>query len=82
MKKLETITLLLMLFFAHGIYAQTATAPTTGDGTANNPYRITSLNNLYWISASDAVVSSPTYTQRMSGHYVQMNDINASSTST
>jgi len=79
MKKI--IILQILLLISVGIFAQTATAPITGDGTSTNPYRIISLDNLYWIAASDAVVPSPTYAQRMSSYYMQMNNIDASSTS-
>jgi len=62
------------------ILAQTATAPATGDGSAGNPYQIASLENLYWISAPDAVVPSPTRATRWAAHYKQTADIDASST--
>lgn len=73
---------LILILYSIGIYAQTAIAPSIGNGTSTDPYRITTLNNLYWITAPDAVVSSPTYAQRMGSHYAQMNDINATTTST
>ncbi|HPR31681.1 MAG TPA: hypothetical protein PLK12_06290, partial [Prolixibacteraceae bacterium] len=55
------------------LFAQTATAPTLGDGSASNPYRIASLNNLYWIAENST---------RWSYHYVQTASIDASATST
>ncbi len=62
--------------------AQTATAPSVGDGTLGNPYRIATLENLYWIAATDLVVASPNRTARWSAHYIQTANIDASSTST
>ncbi|MFM2139612.1 MAG: hypothetical protein RJA57_1919 [Bacteroidota bacterium] len=34
--------------------AQTATAPAVGDGTAQNPYQIATLENLYWVTQNPA----------------------------
>ncbi|MDD3050949.1 MAG: hypothetical protein PHR06_07355 [Candidatus Cloacimonetes bacterium] len=61
---------------------QTATAPSLGDGTSGSPYQIASLENLYWIAALDAVVSSPNSATRWTAHYIQTTDIDASSAST
>lgn len=73
-----TITLLTINFSL----AQTATLP-PGNGTAGSPYYITSLENLYWIAASDAVVPSPTQAVRWNSHYLQTNPfIDASTTIT
>lgn len=56
-------------------FAQTATAPATGDGTSANPYQIATLDNLYWLSQNSA--------QWVSGKYfIQTADIDASSTAT
>lgn len=56
--------------------AQTATAPSVGDGTVGNPYQIATLENLYWIS------SQISGTQKFTGKYFkQTADIDASSTS-
>jgi PKD repeat protein len=57
-----------------------ATAPSSGDGTSGNPYQIASLENLYWISASDDVVASPSQAARFGSHYIQVADIDASAT--
>ncbi|PTN32232.1 GLUG motif-containing protein [Desulfonatronum sp. SC1] len=43
------LTALLFLTLTTAALAQTATQP-AGSGTAGNPYRIASLENLYWIS--------------------------------
>ena len=36
------------------LYAQTATPPSTGDGSESNPYQIASLENLYWIAVDSS----------------------------
>ena len=59
------------------LHAQTATAPSAGDGSNDNPYQIATLNNLYWIAAQ---VNSDT---DFSGKYfIQTANIDASHTST
>lgn len=75
------ILFLLVIGFNQTANAQTATAPSVGDGTSGNPYRIATLENLYWIAATDAVVASPRLA-RWSAHYIQTANIDASSTST
>ena len=62
------------------LLAQSAIAPTAGDGTTDNPYEISSLGHLYWLVASDDVVPNPDREVRWSSHYIQTSDINASST--
>ena len=46
-------------------------APSLGDGTTENPYQITTLANLKWLSMTPSVWSS---------HFIQTADINASDT--
>ncbi|MFZ6665689.1 hypothetical protein, partial [Peijinzhouia sedimentorum] len=75
------VLFLLILGFNHTVSAQTATAP-AGTGTALDPYQIATLENLYWIAATDAVVASPDRLTRWSAHYIQTANIDASSTST
>ncbi len=69
----------LSFFATLQILAQTATAPTTGDGSAGNPYQIATIENLYWLTQqqgnSDA---TGLYWQR---NYVQTADIDASASS-
>ncbi|NCC24573.1 MAG: hypothetical protein EOM25_05130 [Deltaproteobacteria bacterium] len=68
--------ILWVLFFliVNGtVAAQNATAPAAGDGSQDNPYQISSLENLYWIAADSS---------RWAAHYIQTADIDASSTST
>ncbi len=52
--------------------AQTAVAPSAGDGTKENPYQIATLENLYWISSDTA---------NWKYNYIQTADINAAQTS-
>lgn len=63
------------------IFAQTAMPPITGAGTASEPYQIATLENLYWIGTTDSTVT-PDLSTRLLAHYIQVADINASSTST
>ncbi|MDY0150739.1 MAG: GLUG motif-containing protein [Candidatus Cloacimonas sp.] len=62
--------------------AQTATAPASGNGSSNYPYQIASLQNLYWIAASDDIVSTPSQQSRWSSYYIQITDIDATPTVT
>lgn len=72
MKKSLLVNLFLLLI-SWGISAQTAIAPSVGDGSSSNPYEITTLENLYWISANTSVWDK---------HFIQTADIDASVTST
>jgi phosphodiesterase/alkaline phosphatase D-like protein len=84
MKKI--IILLFCICVAGIVQAQTAIAPSnfseTGAGTSSNPYHINTLENLYWIAASDDVVISMTLTNRLNSFYEQTANIDASATST
>ncbi|WP_157754702.1 T9SS type A sorting domain-containing protein [Salinivirga cyanobacteriivorans] len=53
--------------------SQTATPPSAGDGTADNPYEISNLDNLYWLTQDSLLWDK---------HYVQIADIDASATIT
>ena len=79
MKKSWLSFLLPIISFC--LLAQTATAPSAGNGSTNNPYQISTISNLYWIAASDAVVPSPSRAVRMTKSYIQTADIDASATS-
>ncbi|MCJ7552803.1 MAG: T9SS type A sorting domain-containing protein [Ignavibacteriaceae bacterium] len=46
--------------------------PSAGDGSIENPYQIATLENLYWIAVDNS---------RWNKHYIQIADIDASSTS-
>ncbi|MFC2188629.1 beta strand repeat-containing protein, partial [Fulvivirgaceae bacterium LMO-SS25] len=72
--------LLFTLGFNINIQAQTATVPVNGDGSPGDPYQIATLENLYWIAATDAVVASPDRTTRQGYHYIQTANIDASAT--
>ena len=75
------ITILFPILFNYGIiFCQTAEPP-SGSGTSNEPYQISSLENLYWITAPDAEVPSPDQETRWSAYYIQTTDIDASTTS-
>ena len=60
----------------------TATAPSFGDGSSGSPYQIATLENLYWIAASDVEIPSPNQATRWAAHYIQTANIDASSTAT
>ncbi|MCF8388605.1 MAG: hypothetical protein K9G47_12055, partial [Bacteroidales bacterium] len=60
-------------------YTQTATQP-VGSGTSELPYFINSLENLYWIAASNDVVPDPPQSTRWAAHYEQTAIIDASDT--
>ena len=59
--------------------AQIAVEP-AGDGTTDNPYEIATLENLYWIAASDDIVPEPNQQTRWIRHYKQVANIDASAT--
>jgi len=74
-------TLLSFFVFMQAGWAQTATQPIAGDGSSGSPYQIASLENLYWITAPDDEVASPTQVTRWAANYIQTADIDASTTS-
>jgi hypothetical protein len=68
---------LLVLFFSANIsLAQTAEAP-PGSGTSGDPYRVSTLEHLYWISYQ----TNRAITVFYGTSFVQMNNIDASATS-
>src|SRR5690554_39525 len=71
--KTHSVTVLLTLL-AVTLGAQTATPPSEGDGSETNPYQITSLENLYWLS----VYQSSNLTEDL--YFIQTDDIDASET--
>ena len=77
----EIVFLCLFFFLSAQLSAQTPVAPSSGSGSVGDPYEITTLNNLYWIAATDTEVSSPDRTARWAAHYIQTADIDASATS-
>ncbi|MCF7832418.1 MAG: T9SS type A sorting domain-containing protein [Candidatus Marinimicrobia bacterium] len=54
------------------LFAQTATPPALGSGAESDPYQIATLENLHWISTDSA---------NWGKHYIQTDDIDASSSS-
>ena len=71
---------LVMIFSS--LLSQIAIMPEVGDGSEENPFEISSLENLYWITASNDVVEDPDREIRWSSHYTQINDIDAIDTET
>ncbi len=68
---MKTNLLLIALMLLINVFTaktQTATAPANGDGTSVNPYEITTLDNLYWLSQNSA---------EWDKHYIQTAYINA-----
>ena len=53
-------------------FPQTATPPSSGDGSSGNPYQIANLENLYWIASNAS---------NWNKYYIQTADIDASETS-
>ncbi len=41
------------VMLAISLLGQTAIAPAAGDGSSGNPYQITSIENLYWLSQQE-----------------------------
>ena len=71
MKKLLSV-LFVLIFYCTLLQAQTAIMP-SGDGTIGNPYKIATLENLYWVTQNQSSWSS---------YFVQTGNIDASSSST
>jgi hypothetical protein len=63
----------LLLFVTITCCAQTSVQP-SGSGTSSDPYQISSLSNLYWLSQTQSAWSAGTY-------FVQTANIDASATS-
>ncbi|WP_213522985.1 T9SS type A sorting domain-containing protein [Nonlabens sp.] len=75
LKKNIILVLILSLFYLNG-HSQTATAP-SGSGTSADPYLISSLENLYWVSTS--LINNATFSDGK--FFLQTNNIDASATS-
>jgi len=76
------VTVALLLGSNTTISAQPTPVAPAGSGTEADPWQIATLENLYWIAATDAVVPSPTQAIRWTKSYIQTADIDASPTST
>jgi len=72
--------LILFVFLLEMLSAQTPVEPAIGHGTLDNPYQISSLENLFWIAARNDIVEDPDQTIRFASHYIQITDIDASDT--
>lgn len=70
--KISLKILLIILSLSSTIFAQVSEAP-LGAGTSENPYKINSLDNLYWISQNPSSWDK---------YFLQTSDINAAATST
>ncbi|MCF8366067.1 MAG: DUF6383 domain-containing protein [Bacteroidales bacterium] len=68
------ISNVLLMTWSAGLKAQTATPPTSGDGSSGNPYQIATLENLHWISMHDWELTGK--------YFIQTSDIDASETAT
>ena len=62
---------IVLVFCSSFLFGQTPIAPASGGGSEDNPYQISSLENVYWIAGNSS---------NWQFHYVQANDINASET--
>ena len=71
-KDLIAIATVLFLWVSP-LFAQTATPPLAGDGSEGEPYQISTLNNLYWLSQNSS---------EWDRHYIQTADIDASASAT
>ena len=65
----RTVLFIGLLFVAVGLLAQTAIGPTQGDGSAENPFQISTWQHLYWISFFPDVWND---------HFIQTADIDLS----
>ena len=71
---LATLVLIVSILFSFNSKAQTAVVP-TGTGTACDPYQISSLDNLYWMTQTSASWAAGKY-------FIQTANIDASATAT
>ncbi len=63
----------VFLLFGYFCFGQTAVPPAAGTGSADDPYQIASLENLYWLAADSG---------RWNSCYLQTADVNAAGTET
>ncbi len=67
----KALFIILTFVFVVCLFGQIATPPSAGDGTEGNPYQISSLENLYWITTTESSWNQ---------HFIQTANINASET--
>ena len=72
MKKILTSSLVILLAMSASLLAQIDTEPSFGDGSPGNPYQISTLEHLFWITEDD---------ENWDKHYIQTANIDAFSTS-
>ena len=73
---MKHLYLFLFTFFSLSSIGQTATVPSAGDGTVTDPYLISSLNELYWVS--EQTFSTLDWSDGI--YFLQTKDIDASDT--
>lgn len=76
------VSILIFCVLSTLLWSQNAVAPAIGSGTQADPYRIETLENLFWITAPDSIVPNPNSATRWSSHYIQNAHIDASPTQT
>ena len=72
MKKILTSSLVILLAMSASLLAQTATAPSFGNGAPDSSYQISTLEHLFWITEN---------TDKWDKSYIQTANIDAFSTS-
>jgi len=72
MKKILTSSLVILLAMSASLLAQTATAPSFGNGDPDSSYQISTLEHLFWITEN---------TDKWDKSYIQTANIDAFSTS-
>ena len=77
---MKNLVIIFLLLVSLGLVCQTASPPTLGDGSVDDPYQIETLENLFWIAAPDSIVPVPDQAARWSSHYIQTENIDASPT--
>lgn len=66
---MKAIVTVLMLAMCFGLFAQIAVAPEFGSGSPENPYQLSTFNNLVWLMQTPSMWSL---------HYLQTDNIDAS----
>jgi len=64
-------SLIMIISISAALFGQTATAP-AGSGTSGDPYRIATLDNLYWLTQNSGAFDK---------YFIQTDDIDATTTS-
>ena len=72
------LTIVLAMSIFNIFYSQIIAEKPLGDGTEGDPYRISSLENLWWLS--EKTDETPQPVPEFLAHYIQTNDIDATAT--